>query len=155
MSFFFSNCNDLTLKGKCGFCYGSGSNAQRTLDPQHAWLFRTISDYWAYESMIIVNFFFYYLLYYPRFLVPLIQLINFLIFHFLLDTVDLRCPERNLNWIWNDYKPVLGENAWANMIGPLQVALLRFGILHYFVVDQIIKVVKFISQFPRNPSKSS
>jgi len=43
------------------------------------------------------------------------------------NTVDLRCPELNLNWIWNDYKPVLGENAWANIIGPIQVAHIRYG----------------------------
>jgi hypothetical protein len=34
-------------------------------------------------------------------------------------TVDARCPEKNMMWTWNDYKPVLGENAWANFLGPL------------------------------------
>jgi hypothetical protein len=37
-------------------------------------------------------------------------------------TVDARCPEKNMAWTWNDWRPVAGENAWANLIGPLQVA---------------------------------
>jgi len=42
-------------------------------------------------------------------------------------TIDQRCPEKNLAWTWNDYRPVTGENAWANFIGPLQVAYLQAG----------------------------
>jgi len=42
-------------------------------------------------------------------------------------SVDKRCPELNQKWSWNDYKPVLGENSWANLIGPLQVAYLKYG----------------------------
>ena len=42
-------------------------------------------------------------------------------------TIDARCPSLNKEWIWNDYKPILGENAWANMIGPAQVAMVRAG----------------------------
>lgn len=45
-------------------------------------------------------------------------------------TQDARCPTLNGNvntWKWNDYRPVLGENAWANLIGPLQVAYLAAG----------------------------
>ena len=42
-------------------------------------------------------------------------------------TIDERCPERHLMWIWDDYKPVLGENAWANLIGPIHNAVLRAG----------------------------
>jgi len=41
--------------------------------------------------------------------------------------LDNRCPERGVYWSWNDYKPVLGENAWANLISPLQVAYLKSG----------------------------
>ena len=40
-------------------------------------------------------------------------------------TIDARCPSLNKEWIWNDYKPILGENAWAQMIGPAQVAMIR------------------------------
>lgn len=46
----------------------------------------------------------------------------------LAGTVDARCPELGHTWIWNDYKPVLGENAWANLLAPLQVALSKFGV---------------------------
>jgi len=37
-------------------------------------------------------------------------------------TVDARCPERNMPWTWNDWRPVAGENAWTSFTGPLQVA---------------------------------
>jgi len=40
-------------------------------------------------------------------------------------TIDARCPERNLQWTWNDWRPVAGENSWANILGPLQVAFLE------------------------------
>jgi hypothetical protein len=40
-------------------------------------------------------------------------------------TVDVRCPSLNQNWIWNDYKPILGENAWAQLLGPSQVAMMN------------------------------
>jgi len=36
--------------------------------------------------------------------------------------LDVRCPEKNFPWTWNDWRPVAGENAWANLLGPLQVA---------------------------------
>jgi hypothetical protein len=42
-------------------------------------------------------------------------------------TVDARCPGLNVPWIWNDYRPVLGENSWAMLTGPLQVAYQKFG----------------------------
>jgi len=42
-------------------------------------------------------------------------------------TVDARCPEKALLWTWNDYRPVLGENSWANLIAPLQAAYLKYG----------------------------
>jgi hypothetical protein len=42
-------------------------------------------------------------------------------------TINQMCPEKNLAWTWNDYRPVTGENAWANFIGPLQVAFLLTG----------------------------
>jgi len=43
-------------------------------------------------------------------------------------TQDARCPVLNgapNTWKWNDYRPVTGENSWANLIGPLQVAYLQ------------------------------
>jgi hypothetical protein len=43
---------------------------------------------------------------------------------------DVRCPMLNgqpNSWKWNDYRPVTGENAWANVIGPLQVAYIKAG----------------------------
>jgi hypothetical protein len=40
-------------------------------------------------------------------------------------TVDARCPQLNQTWKWNDYKPVLGENAWAQLLSPAQVAMMN------------------------------
>jgi hypothetical protein len=40
-------------------------------------------------------------------------------------TVDQRCPELNHLWIWNDYKPILGENSWAQLLGPAQQAMIE------------------------------
>jgi len=42
-------------------------------------------------------------------------------------SIDQRCPELKQAWTWNDYKPVLGENSWAYIIGPLQVAFRKYG----------------------------
>jgi len=42
-------------------------------------------------------------------------------------TVDARCPEKKMAWAWNDWRPVAGENAWANFLGPLTVAYLKAG----------------------------
>eukprot|EP01062_Namystynia_karyoxenos_P046672 TRINITY_DN3502_c0_g1_i1.p1 TRINITY_DN3502_c0_g1~~TRINITY_DN3502_c0_g1_i1.p1 ORF type:complete len:787 (+),score=207.98 TRINITY_DN3502_c0_g1_i1:77-2362(+) len=42
-------------------------------------------------------------------------------------TVDQRCPDLGHEWTWNDYKPVLGENAWANYLGPLTVSYIAGG----------------------------
>ena len=39
-------------------------------------------------------------------------------------TVDARCPAKGKTWTWNDYKPVLGENSWAQLIGPAQHAMI-------------------------------
>jgi len=36
-----------------------------------------------------------------------------------------RCPEKNMVWTWNDWRPVAGENAWTSFTGPLQTAFLR------------------------------
>lgn len=44
----------------------------------------------------------------------------------IMGTTDARCPDRHQCWIWNDYKPVLGENAWANILGPLHLAMARY-----------------------------
>eukprot|EP01013_Petalomonas_cantuscygni_P002351 TRINITY_DN1239_c0_g1_i1.p1 TRINITY_DN1239_c0_g1~~TRINITY_DN1239_c0_g1_i1.p1 ORF type:complete len:615 (+),score=143.75 TRINITY_DN1239_c0_g1_i1:105-1949(+) len=43
------------------------------------------------------------------------------------DTVDLRCPEKRLEWVWNDWKPIAGENAWAQLTGIVQVLSLENG----------------------------
>jgi hypothetical protein len=43
-------------------------------------------------------------------------------------TQDVRCPTLNgqtNTWKWNDYRPVTGENSWASLIGPLQVAYIK------------------------------
>lgn len=52
-------------------------------------------------------------------------------------TVDARCPEKNFRWTWNDYRPILGENSWANLIGPMQVALQKFGSIAAIPNDDI------------------
>ena len=41
-------------------------------------------------------------------------------------TLDARCPDQNKEWIWNDYKPILGENAWCQLLGPANVAMVRY-----------------------------
>eukprot|EP01062_Namystynia_karyoxenos_P022996 TRINITY_DN18842_c0_g2_i1.p1 TRINITY_DN18842_c0_g2~~TRINITY_DN18842_c0_g2_i1.p1 ORF type:complete len:776 (+),score=241.34 TRINITY_DN18842_c0_g2_i1:72-2330(+) len=40
---------------------------------------------------------------------------------------DARCPKAGLKWHWNDWKPILGENAWANLLGPSVLAYLAAG----------------------------
>jgi len=52
-------------------------------------------------------------------------------------TVDLRCPDQGHPWIWNDYKPVLGENAWSNILAPLQVATIAFGSINAIPADDM------------------
>eukprot|EP01064_Diplonema_japonicum_P035556 TRINITY_DN7753_c0_g1_i1.p1 TRINITY_DN7753_c0_g1~~TRINITY_DN7753_c0_g1_i1.p1 ORF type:complete len:706 (+),score=106.80 TRINITY_DN7753_c0_g1_i1:2-2119(+) len=42
-------------------------------------------------------------------------------------TVDARCPDLKHLWTWNDYKPILGENAWALVLGPLNTAVRRLN----------------------------
>jgi len=42
-------------------------------------------------------------------------------------TLDERCPDKGFRWTWNDYRPVLGENSWAHLLSPLQVAYEKFG----------------------------
>eukprot|EP01012_Entosiphon_sulcatum_P002737 TRINITY_DN1063_c0_g1_i1.p1 TRINITY_DN1063_c0_g1~~TRINITY_DN1063_c0_g1_i1.p1 ORF type:complete len:547 (-),score=116.20 TRINITY_DN1063_c0_g1_i1:500-2140(-) len=42
-------------------------------------------------------------------------------------TVDVRCPEKNLRWTWNEWRPVLGENAWVNLLGTLHTVYQRYG----------------------------
>eukprot|EP00854_Cymbomonas_tetramitiformis_P015545 gene15545-18426_t len=39
-------------------------------------------------------------------------------------TKDARCPALGNPWTWNDWRPILGENAWASLLGPLQSAFL-------------------------------
>eukprot|EP01059_Diplonema_ambulator_P008688 TRINITY_DN18360_c0_g1_i1.p1 TRINITY_DN18360_c0_g1~~TRINITY_DN18360_c0_g1_i1.p1 ORF type:complete len:904 (+),score=155.60 TRINITY_DN18360_c0_g1_i1:184-2712(+) len=58
---------------------------------------------------------------------------NALVFRLIADywavqgTVDVRCPDLNRLWTWNDYKPILGENSWALILGPLVTALQKYG----------------------------
>ncbi|KAJ9466713.1 hypothetical protein DIPPA_18450 [Diplonema papillatum] len=48
-------------------------------------------------------------------------------FYAVPNTVDPRCPELDLRWTWNEFKPVMGENAWAIFLGPLTSALKKYG----------------------------
>eukprot|EP01128_Nolandella_sp_AFSM9_P011987 TRINITY_DN8868_c0_g1_i1.p1 TRINITY_DN8868_c0_g1~~TRINITY_DN8868_c0_g1_i1.p1 ORF type:complete len:554 (+),score=122.11 TRINITY_DN8868_c0_g1_i1:35-1663(+) len=41
--------------------------------------------------------------------------------------IDKRCPKLGRPWTWNSWQPVLGENSWARLIGPLQSAYLKVG----------------------------
>jgi len=42
-------------------------------------------------------------------------------------TTNALCPEAKALWTWNDWRPVLGENAWANILGPVQVSFINAG----------------------------
>eukprot|EP01123_Difflugia_compressa_P000736 TRINITY_DN10854_c0_g1_i1.p1 TRINITY_DN10854_c0_g1~~TRINITY_DN10854_c0_g1_i1.p1 ORF type:complete len:531 (-),score=76.73 TRINITY_DN10854_c0_g1_i1:21-1613(-) len=109
-------CTDPNQSGACGFCYGSGSNTDRTLPKTNAWSFRMISDYWLLQG-----------------------------------TVDPRCPSIISGWIWNDYRPILGENAWAFLIGPLQVAFIKYGSATS-IPDTDISItmgINFLASLPR------
>jgi hypothetical protein len=109
-------CIDKDQAGVCGFCYGDGSNDDRTLPKANAWSFRMISDYWALEN-----------------------------------TVDARCPELGHLWTWNDYRPILGENAWTFLTGPLQVAYIKYGSATA-IPDNDISItmaLNFLSSLPR------
>jgi|UniRef100_A0A7S4FS70 hypothetical protein len=37
------------------------------------------------------------------------------------------CPDLGRNWVWVDWKPVLGDNSWAQLLGTTQVLWLRKG----------------------------
>jgi len=52
-------------------------------------------------------------------------------------TVDARCPEKEMQWTWNDYRPVLGENSWANLLAPLQVAIIKYETVPAIPADHI------------------
>jgi len=41
--------------------------------------------------------------------------------------LDARCPLFGQPWTWNDWMPILGENAWIHLIGPLQAAYISTG----------------------------
>ena len=41
-------------------------------------------------------------------------------------TKDERCPDVPGLWTWNDYKPILGENSWALLTGPLMHAVKKY-----------------------------
>eukprot|EP00756_Hemistasia_phaeocysticola_P016988 Hpha_TRINITY_DN15509_c0_g7::TRINITY_DN15509_c0_g7_i1::g.105923::m.105923 len=40
---------------------------------------------------------------------------------------DERCPSKSAPWTWNDWKPILGENSWANFLGTLTTAYVAYG----------------------------
>lgn len=42
-------------------------------------------------------------------------------------TKDARCPDLPREFTWNDFKPIVGENAWAMFLGPLTLALKVYG----------------------------
>eukprot|EP01065_Artemidia_motanka_P053603 TRINITY_DN998_c1_g1_i1.p1 TRINITY_DN998_c1_g1~~TRINITY_DN998_c1_g1_i1.p1 ORF type:complete len:952 (+),score=280.30 TRINITY_DN998_c1_g1_i1:194-2857(+) len=42
-------------------------------------------------------------------------------------TKDERCPDLPRLWTWNDFKPIVGENAWASFLGPLTLGLKVYG----------------------------
>jgi hypothetical protein len=50
-------------------------------------------------------------------------------------TVDQRCPQRHLMWTWNDYKPILGENAWAVLIGPIHLVMFQYNGVYANIPD--------------------
>eukprot|EP00759_Apiculatamorpha_spiralis_P051067 PhF_6_TR5106/c0_g1_i1/m.7203 len=50
-------------------------------------------------------------------------------------TIDARCPLRNQTWKWNDYTPILGENAWATLLGTLVSAYNGTGGNVDFILD--------------------
>jgi len=65
-------------------------------------------------------------------------------------TVDQRCPSLGHPWTWNDYRPILGENSWANILGPLQVALITFGTVQAIPPDDLcFKIaLNFVDSLP-------
>eukprot|EP01123_Difflugia_compressa_P009521 TRINITY_DN3190_c0_g1_i2.p1 TRINITY_DN3190_c0_g1~~TRINITY_DN3190_c0_g1_i2.p1 ORF type:complete len:340 (-),score=70.54 TRINITY_DN3190_c0_g1_i2:772-1791(-) len=66
-------------------------------------------------------------------------------------TVDARCPTMGVQWTWNDYRPVLGENSWAFLTGPLQTALKKFGTIAAIPNDDVCITmgINFVSGLPK------
>lgn len=52
---------------------------------------------------------------------------NAFFFRMISDEFILRDPLTGNDVFWMDWKPILGENAWAAMIGPLQVAYAKYN----------------------------
>lgn len=50
-----------------------------------------------------------------------------LFFRMISDEWALKDPLTGETVTWMDWKPIMGENAWAAMIGPLQVAYYKYG----------------------------
>lgn len=68
-------------------------------------------------------------------------------------TQDKRCPTLNgavNTWKWNDYRPVLGENVWAQMIAPLQlVGAFSFNDVAAYTRIGLPQSRKECEQYPR------
>jgi len=66
-------------------------------------------------------------------------------------TVDQRCPEKEMQWTWNDYRPVLGENSWAGLLGPLQVAIIKYDTVQNIPNDHIsiLMAIKFLTSLEK------
>jgi len=60
-------------------------------------------------------------------------------------TIDQRCPDLGHEWTWNDYKPILGENAWAQLLGPLTTAYIQAGRSYSGVSGTALKLANSIT----------
>jgi len=58
--------------------------------------------------------------------------------------MDARCPDQGNAWTWNNWIPVLGENSWARLIGPLQSAYLRYGSIQNIPKEEIFISLDYI-----------
>jgi len=93
----FGEC-DAKKDGPCGLCYGD-DNATMTPPYRQAWFFRMIGDFYAYADAENV-------------LCPAAN----------AKTTELSNePVRPRYWTWIDWKPVLGDNAWALLTGASHV----------------------------------
>eukprot|EP00996_Jenningsia_fusiforme_P004439 NODE_525_length_2141_cov_123.910612_g483_i0.p1 GENE.NODE_525_length_2141_cov_123.910612_g483_i0~~NODE_525_length_2141_cov_123.910612_g483_i0.p1 ORF type:complete len:579 (-),score=123.32 NODE_525_length_2141_cov_123.910612_g483_i0:296-2032(-) len=56
------------------------------------------------------------------------------------NTTNVLCPEMKRMWTWPDWKPTLGDNAWAALLGPAQVVWLRNEVLNPGHPERISRV---------------
>eukprot|EP01129_Flabellula_baltica_P007565 TRINITY_DN2964_c0_g1_i1.p1 TRINITY_DN2964_c0_g1~~TRINITY_DN2964_c0_g1_i1.p1 ORF type:complete len:529 (+),score=83.81 TRINITY_DN2964_c0_g1_i1:3-1589(+) len=57
---------------------------------------------------------------------------------------DARCPEKGISWKWNNWIPVLGENSWARLIGPLQASYLKYGSIQAMPLSDLYMSLDYI-----------